>query len=109
MNRIYNILIDWAILSLIVLMILILGGCQTTYAIKVCHQDTNVCSEVMVRSYREFEQPTIHYSRTDETVTFKFGAASATTGVSPIEQAFADVLRQGGTIGAALITPPGVQ
>ena len=93
MNRIYNILIDWVIISLVVLLIMALSGCMTTYDIRVCHQDTQVCSEVNVKSYREFQQPNVHYSRDGNGIIFTFGAENATTATSPIEQAVADVIR----------------
>ena len=80
-------------IGLLVGLLLLLGGCATSYQVRVCHQDINVCSEVKVLSYRKFEQPVIHYSRTDETVTFTYAASSATTADSPIEQAVADVIR----------------
>jgi len=81
------------IVVVILALLVILGGCATIYQVKVCHQHSNVCSEVMVKSYREFEQPSIHYNRDDSSVTFEFGATAATTAQSPIEAAVADVIR----------------
>ena len=108
MNRIYNNVLAALLVVFILAMILILGGCMTTYSINKTNVDGTSIT-ITIKSFREFEQPKVHYDRNGEIVNFTFGAASATTAASPIEQAFADVLRQGGTIGAALVTPPGVQ
>lgn len=88
---------------LLVLM-LCLSGCMTTYEITKHTPDGDIT--VAVRSFREFQQPNVSYSRTGEDVTFTFGAESATTAVSPIEKAFGNVLEQGGSIGATLIPTP---
>jgi len=73
--------------------VLILSGCMTTYSVsKILPDGESVTVEV--RSFREFEAPILHYSRSDDSVTFDFGAASATTAVSPVEQAAAQLLLQ---------------
>ena len=73
--------------------VLISTGCMTTYSIsKIMPDGSNIVVEV--KSFREFEQPQVHYNRTDDAVTFDFGAASATTAVSPVEQAAASLLLQ---------------
>ena len=90
---------------LIVILILLCGGCRTTYDISSCHGD--VCTTVHVGSYREFQQPTVTYTRNpDGSVTFSFNAETASTGTSSIEEAFAEVLKGGGAIGATLIPVP---
>lgn len=74
------------------LALLLLGGCMTTYDIKSCPQGADgPCTTVMVKSFREFEQPVVRYRR--DGVEFDFGAASAGTARSPIEEAVADVIR----------------
>ena len=73
-------------------LMLTLGGCMTKYSITKNMQDGSTVT-VTVQSFREFEQPQVHYSRTGEDVVFDFGAASATTATSPIEAAVADVIR----------------
>jgi len=73
--------------------VLILSGCMTTYSVsKILPDGESVTVEV--RSFREFEAPILHYSRSDDSVNFDFGAASATTAVSPVEQAAAALLLQ---------------
>jgi hypothetical protein len=72
--------------------LLLTSGCMTKYSISKQMQDGSSVV-VTVQSFREFEQPQIHYSRDGENVTFDFGAAAATTGESPIEAAVADVIR----------------
>jgi len=76
------------------ILLLLLPGCMTVYSIsKIMPDGSNIVVEV--KSYREFEQPQVHYHRTDEDgVTFDFGAASATTATSPVEQAAASLLLQ---------------
>ena len=91
--RIYRNLIAIMTVVLVLSLMLLLGGCMTSYDIRVCHQDTQVCSEVNVKSYREFQQPNVHYSRDGSEVTFTFGAENASTATSPIEAAVADVIR----------------
>jgi hypothetical protein len=74
------------------LSLLLLGGCMTTYDIKSCPDGLKgPCTSVLVKSYREFEQPIVHYRR--DNVEFDFGAQSAGTARSPIEEAVADVIR----------------
>jgi len=75
------------------LILMLLNGCSTIYDISACHTETDVCTTVHVKSYREFEQPQVQYTRTADGVIFTFGAESATTATSPIEQAVADVIR----------------
>jgi len=75
-------------------LLFLLGGCATTYEIKVCHEDTATCSYVNVKSYREFNQPNVHYARDGSGVDFTFGAEDAITGTSPVEQAVADLIRK---------------
>jgi len=75
------------------LMLMLLPGCMTTYSVsKMLPDGESVVVEV--RSFREFDAPILHYSRSDDSVTFDFGAASATTAVSPVEQAAASLLLQ---------------
>jgi hypothetical protein len=74
-------------------LVVLLGGCVTTYEIKVCHEDTATCSYVNVKSYREFNQPNVRYARDGSGVDFTFGAEDALTGTSPVEQAVADAIR----------------
>ena len=75
------------------ILLLLLPGCMTTYSIsKIMPDGSNIVVEV--KSFREFEQPQVHYNRTDDAVTFDFGAASATTATSPVEQAAASLLLQ---------------
>lgn len=77
-------------------LIVLCTGCMTTYEIsKETPEGTIVVS---VRSFREFEQPKVHYKRSEDSVTFDFNAESATTGVSPVEQAFADGIRAGAIV-----------
>jgi hypothetical protein len=78
---------------IVLIFALILSGCMTSYDIRVCHQDTQVCSEVNVKSYREFSQPNVYYSRDGNGATFTFGAEAVTVATSPVEQAVADVIR----------------
>ena len=87
---------------LLILVALLMSGCMTTYDIKACNQDTNVCTTVMVKSFREFEQPTVVYSRDEESVSFSFGATAATTANSPLEQAAAEII----TSLPVLLAPP---
>jgi len=74
--------------------LVVVGGCMTTYTINKNMVDGSSVS-VTVKSFREFEQPQVHYVREGENVTFDFGAESATTGTSPIEEAIADGFRAG--------------
>ena len=64
-------------MGLTVFALLLLGGCMTTY--EVTKQTPEGDVRVVVKSFREFEQPQIHYSRQGQDVTFDFGAESATT------------------------------
>ena len=75
------------------LMLMLLSGCMTTYTISKTMTDGSQV-DVIVKSFREFEQPQVHYARMGEDVTFDFGAASATTAVSPVEVAAAQLLLQ---------------
>ena len=78
---------------IIALLLISLSGCMTTYTIsKVMMDGSSV--QVSVKSFREFEQPEVHYNRTDDSVTFDFGATSATTAQSPVEVAAAQLLLQ---------------
>ena len=70
-----------------------LTGC-TTYEIRKISPDGSSV-EVLVKSSRNFEQPSVHFSREGEDVEFDFGASSATTRTSPIENAFGDAIRTG--------------
>jgi len=85
-------------------MVLLSAGCMTTYSISKINPDgSNIVVEV--KSFREFEQPQVHYGRTEDAVTFDFGAASATTAVSPVEQAAATLLLQLPTLLAPVPQP----
>jgi hypothetical protein len=75
-------------------LVIILSGCMTTYEINKSMEDGSSVT-VLVKSFREFEQPTVTYSRDSDSVEFTFGAESATTGSSPIEEALADGIRAG--------------
>lgn len=76
----------------------ILSGCMTTYDIQACNPESGTCTSVNVKSFREFEQPEVHYTRTPNGIEFSFGAESAATATSPIEAAVGDVIRSGGTL-----------
>ena len=89
---------------LLAALVLTMGGCMTTYSIEKQTPDGTIT--VLVSSFREFEQPQVHYNKTADSVTFDFGAESATTAVSPIEQAVGDVLRAGGTIATSGLLKP---
>ena len=90
--RMYRNLMAVLVVIVYLAVLVILSGCMTKYAITKNMQDGSSVT-VLVQSFREFEQPQVHYSREGETVTFDFGAATATTGESPIESAVADVIR----------------
>jgi hypothetical protein len=94
-----------AIVMVWIYLMWLLAGCKTTYEVRKDMPDGSSVS-VVVESYREFEQPQVHYSRTADTVTFDFGAESATTGHSPIEESVAGVIAAGGSIGANLAGAP---
>jgi len=96
-SRFHNNLIAVFIVVLWVYLMLLLGGCVTTYEISKQMTDGSSVT-VMVRSYREFQQPQVHYNRDGEAVTFDFGAEAATTAVSPIEAALADGIRAGAVV-----------
>ena len=80
-----------------VILLLNVTGCMTTYVVEATHPSGQQ-TRVEVRSFREFEQPEVHYSRDGESVTFDFGATSATTATSPIEQAVAEKIRTTGLL-----------
>ena len=82
-----------------ILIVFMLSACMTTYSIEKQTPDGNVT--VLVKSFREFEQPNVQYSRTGDDVIFTFGAESATTATSPIEGAVAGVISAGGTIASS--------
>ena len=79
----YN-LIAVLIVTAYLMLLLVLGGC-TRYHVQKGVDGCAECTAVSVWSWREFEQPVIHYGRDGESVEFDFGAASATTN-SPLEQ-----------------------
>ena len=91
MNRIYGfmagILIGLCWFGVAVSIIL-MSGCMTKYTIEKRAEDGSSVV-VNVQSFREFEQPQIYFQRAGEDVVFTFGAESATTGTSPIEEAVA--------------------
>ncbi len=95
---------DFIAVTLMSIILLALAGCMTTYSIEKRTAD-NSSIVVTVKSFREFEQPQIHYHRSEDVVTFDFGAESATTARSPIEEAMAEVLVNGGTIAAKVLVP----
>ena len=101
MNRTYNNLLAILFVVFVLTLMVILGGCMTTYAIEKQMGDGSSVT-VQIKSFREFEQPQVHYQRVGGDVVFDFGAESAMTAQSPIESAFAEVLVKGGTIGASL-------
>jgi hypothetical protein len=90
---------------LLLVLIILSGGCMTKYTIEKINSDGTGIT-VTVQSYREFEQPQVHYNRTSDQVIFDFGAESATTAQSPVEQAVGDVLRAGGTIATSGVLKP---
>lgn len=75
----------------------VLAGCATKYDVVLCN-DNGVCSEAHIRSFRDFEQPQVRYSR--DTGTFEFGAASTDRSISPLEYVAADIARAA-VLGAA--------
>jgi hypothetical protein len=86
------------------ILLVLLAGCMTKYEVtkKVPRPDGTVEEvRVVVNSFREFEQPEIHYHRDGASVTFDFGAESAKTAVSPVEGAIA----KGIETGALILTP----
>ena len=85
------------IMAIVIVIAVLMGGCMTTYTVEKHMQDGSSVI-VSVQSFREFEQPQIHYSREGEDVTFDFGAESASTGTSPIEDAIADGIRTGAVV-----------
>lgn len=70
----------------------LISGCMTIYEV---HKSPDGSVDLVVRSFREFEQPKVHYDRNGDTVTFDFGAATSTTGTSPVENAIGDAIRAG--------------
>jgi hypothetical protein len=92
--RTYRNLIAIMIVVLVLALMLVLSGCMTTYEITKNMKDGSSIA-VSVQSFREFEQPTVTYMRDSDSVEFTFGAESATTGSSPIEEALADGIRAG--------------
>lgn len=81
---------------MVLIFFIFLCGCKTTYEIRKETPEGEVV--VIVESFREFQQPTVHYSREGDSVTFDFNAETATTGSSPIEEAVADGIRAGAVI-----------
>lgn len=79
-------------IGLLLGLILLLQGC-TSYTIQRGVQGCAECVSVKVLSWREFEQPQVHYSRTGQDAEFNFGAASAVT-ASPLEAIGATVVQQ---------------
>lgn len=75
--------------ALMILCLALLTGCATTYDVSRCEGDK--CATANIKSYREFEQVVVNYER--ETGTFSFSAGSAQRGISPLEQAAADIAR----------------
>lgn len=90
---------------LLMIAALMVAGCMTTYDIQACNPETGTCTSVVVKSFREFEQPNVEYMRTEDGVTFSFGAKAASTGASPVEQAFGDAIRAGAVTLAPAIVP----
>jgi len=74
---------------LLILLLLVTGGCATTYEVSKCTAD-GVCVTAKVRTYREFtDGAKVHY----EDGKFTFEAGSVTTATSPLEEAAADAIR----------------
>lgn len=65
---------------LLIVLSMLLSGC-TTYTIQRGEPGCPECTMVKVISWREFEQPVVHYERGPDSAAFDFGAASARTGV----------------------------
>lgn len=100
-SRLRNDLIAILIVIAALALMLLLSGCMTKYEIHK-HPDGSV--DVLVQSFREFDQPQVHYQRgPGNEATFDFGAAAATTAVSPLEQAAATLILQ---LPALLAQPP---
>jgi hypothetical protein len=83
-------------MGLTIFALLALTACMTTY--EVVKQTPEGDVRVLVKSFREFEQPQIHYSRQGNDVTFDFGAESATTASSPVEEAFGEAIKAGAVV-----------
>lgn len=91
-NRLRNNLIAILIVIIFLALMILLSGCMTTYEI---HRHPDGSVDVLVRSFREFEQPQVHYQRgPGDAAVFDFGAESASTAVSPLEQAAASIILQ---------------
>jgi len=104
-DRFRNNLLAGIVVVLFLWLMVQLSGCMTTYTIsKTAPDGSNVT--VDVKSFREFQQPQVHYNKTTDTVTFTFGAESATTAQSPIEKSMGRVLEAGGSISAIMPAIP---
>lgn len=71
----------------------ILAGCATTYEAERTNPETGTFTKLKVKSNREFQGGVkIYYNR--ETGTFELQAGEVTTGISPLEEAAAQLLLQ---------------
>lgn len=85
---------------LVILLALLLSGCSVfSLDVSRCSADGTVCSQVQLKSRMEFENG-IQVIYNADTKSYEILANSATTTVSPLEQAAADIVRQ-----AAIIVP----
>jgi hypothetical protein len=80
------------LIGLLLPLLFLLGGC-TSYTIQRGVDGCAECVSVKVLSWREFEQPEVHYARGPDSAEFDFGAASATTG-NPLEAIGGIVVQQ---------------
>ena len=104
-NRFRNNLFAVCFVIVVLILMVLTTGCMTTYSISKTASDGSSVT-VDVSSFREFQQPQVHYNKTTDTVTFTFGAESATTAQSPIERSMAKVLEAGGSITAIMPAVP---
>jgi len=79
-ERRYTALIGLMLGFLIASLLTLMGGC-TTYTIQRGQPGCAECTTVKVVSWREFEQPVVHYERDGDSAAFDFGAASARSSV----------------------------
>jgi len=74
----------------LLLAVLLLQGC-TMYTVEKTAVDGSAI-RVTVQSTRSFEQPNLHYSRTDEAATFDFTASSADNNTAVLMGAMASMI-----------------
>jgi len=69
---------------------IMLSGC-TMYTVEKTAVDGSAI-RVTVQSTRSFEQPNLHYSKTDEAATFDFTASSADNNTAALMSAMASMI-----------------